>query len=326
MDPPKSYLKQIKELLLALKEDERHPEASILPGSQGLAPQELQSTSGSIGGSTGPQSEAGPMTTLNDLPDRGTGTVATRLIPAGTLILKEDAIMAVRDLPETPISLEFTLALVSAYVKLPIAARQKVMGLFAWTCEYRQDAIRGYLASGSGESGLTDAQIDFVLRLHSIWGTNSFGNDDPQFQWLYIKVSRFNHSCVPNCACSHESEGKNTMTVWSSRDIQAGEELTVAYLDIFNPRLQRQSTTIRNWGFRCSCAACNFADVTVDTAAHEEAIASYCQLARESCLTYYKVIREIPMSIEDLNDALIRSIQRAQIVETIDQNELLLKE
>lgn len=116
------------------------------------------------------------------------------------------------------------------------------------------------------------------------------------------------------------------MTVWSSRDIQAGEELTMGYLDIFKPRLQRQRITIRNWGFICSCAACNLADVTVDTATHEEMMASYRQLAQESSITMHAVIRTIPMSIEDLNEALIRSIQRAQIVEKMDQNELLLKE
>lgn len=200
MDPPDSYLKQIKDLLCTLDDDERHPGDSIPLGNQELASQELRSTSGSIGGLSGPQSEAGPLITLKDLPGRGTGTIATRLIPAGTLILKEDATMTVRDLPETPISLEFTLALLSAYAKLSTAARQKIMGLFVWTCQSQQDIVRGYLASGSGEFSLTDAQLGLVLRLHSIWGTNSLGNDDPQFQSLYLEVSRFNHSCIPNCA------------------------------------------------------------------------------------------------------------------------------
>lgn len=326
MDPPDSYLKQIKELLCALDEDECHLEGSTLPGIQGPASQELRTTSESSGGSSGTQNKDDPPTTLKDLPDRGTGTVATRLIPAGTLILKEDAILTIRDLPEAPLSLQYTLALLSAYAKLPTAAHQKVMGLFAWTCEDREKTIRDYVASGSGDFNLTDAQLDFVLRLHSVWGTNSFASDDPLFQSLYLEVSRLNHSCIPNCAFSHESKGKNTMTIWSSRDIQPGEELTVAYLDIFKRRLLRQFTTIRNWGFVCSCAACNPADPTVDTAAHEEMIASYRELVQESCLTFHTVIRTIPMSVEDLNEALIRSIQRAQIVETMDENELLLQE
>lgn len=41
------------------------------------------------------------------------------------------------------------------------------------------------------------------------------------------------------------------------RDIAAGEELTISYLDSFSARSVRQSRARASWGFSCSCAQCS---------------------------------------------------------------------
>lgn len=41
------------------------------------------------------------------------------------------------------------------------------------------------------------------------------------------------------------------------RDIEAGEELTISYLDSLGARSVRQSRARASWGFSCSCAQCS---------------------------------------------------------------------
>lgn len=41
------------------------------------------------------------------------------------------------------------------------------------------------------------------------------------------------------------------------RDIEAGEELTISYLDSFSARSVRQTRARASWGFSCGCAQCS---------------------------------------------------------------------
>jgi len=72
---------------------------------------------------------------------------------------------------------------------------------------------------------------------------------------LFLMGSRINHSCIPNVhfACNN-AIGKGT--IHTVRDIAVGEELTLIYIDGVNrPRTRRQSELLQ-WGFLCTCPAC----------------------------------------------------------------------
>lgn len=324
MDTPDLYLRKLKQLLLTLQEDDLQHEDLNLVGSMEQASQQLRLNFESTGGYSSSQGAQAPPITLDNLPGRGIGVIATRLIPAGSIILKEKAILTVPEPLNKAIIPDFITNLVDHYTKLPSAVRQQLLGLHAYTRPAQDKAIHDFLDAGSGDLNLTEQQIDFVVRLHSIFATNSF-ETTPSTRSLYLGASRFNHSCVPNCDYDHTLEGSMTaITVCSSRDIQPDEEITLPYLNIYEPRDQRQACTNLIWGFSCNCPACDVADPTVDTIAHEQRLAEYRQLKQDSYLTVYRNANV--MSLKDVDEVLRWSTQRAQIAEMLGDNYNMFRE
>lgn len=83
----------------------------------------------------------------------------------------------------------------------------------------------------------------------SIFKANAFGG------MIFLTGSRINHSCIPNLNFAYNNLIEKG-TFHTVRDIEAGEELTVMYIDGVNrPRARRQSE-LRQWGFLCVCPAC----------------------------------------------------------------------
>ncbi|KAG2444943.1 hypothetical protein HXX76_001679 [Chlamydomonas incerta] len=66
--------------------------------------------------------------------------------------------------------------------------------------------------------------------------------------------SCINHSCDPNCTAACDS-GDRTATVLAQRDIAAGDEVTLAYIDVSLPYKRRQAE-LRDYGFVCKCERC----------------------------------------------------------------------
>ncbi|KAG6363960.1 hypothetical protein INS49_009063 [Diaporthe citri] len=268
-----------------------------------------------------------PPIALDSEPGRGIGVIATRLIPAGSIILKEEAILTVPDFPDKAITPDIITNLVEKYTNLPPAMRQQILGLYAHTRPVQDRTIRSFLIAGDSDFNLTGPQVDFILRLHSSFATNAFEKTTPLTSSLYLGASRFNHSCLPNCDSDHTLEGSlTTITVCSSRDIQPDEEITISYLNIYDPRDQRQACTRLLWGFSCNCPACDTADPTVDTVVHEQRLAEYLQLKQDSYLKMSASARANVMSLKDLDEVLSRSTQRAQIAETLGDNYNVLRE
>ncbi|XP_042023686.1 methyltransferase FGSG_00040-like [Salvia splendens] len=81
-------------------------------------------------------------------------------------------------------------------------------------------------------------------------------NADYQGVGLWILASFINHSCEPNVRRVHVGD---YMVVHASRDVKAGEELTMAYFDVLAPREKRREMA-DNWGFVCGCKRCLFED------------------------------------------------------------------
>ncbi|GLC67842.1 hypothetical protein PLESTF_000613200 [Pleodorina starrii] len=66
--------------------------------------------------------------------------------------------------------------------------------------------------------------------------------------------SCINHSCDPNCTAACDT-GNRTVTVLAQRDIHAGEEITLSYIDVSLPYKDRQAD-LRDYGFVCRCQRC----------------------------------------------------------------------
>lgn len=327
MDQTESYFRKLKQLLPALQKDGLQHQGPNLACSLVRAPQQLHLSFGSSGGSSSFQSDDIPPITLKSLPGRGIGVIATRLIPAGGIVLKEEAVLTVPEPPKKAITLQFIADLVDHYAKLPTATRQQVLELHAYSHPIQERNIRVFLDSSSGDFKLTESHVDFVIRLYSIFATNSFGKTTSSTGSLYLGASRFNHSCLPNCDYGHTTEGNlTTITVCSGRDIHPGEEITVAYLSFYHPRDDRRACTELTWGFSCNCPACDIDNPTVDTVAHEQRLDEYRRLKEDPCLRKRITDSENSLTLEELEEASLRSARRAQIAESLGDNYIVLRE
>lgn len=329
MEHAESYSRKLKQLLLSLQDDETQYQSPNIAASLEQSSQQLYLNVESNVGRNGSKCDKLPAFTLKSLPGRGIGVVATRLIPAGSIILKEEAILTVPDPLTKGVSLDFITNIVDHYTKLPAAKRQRVLDLHAYTRPVQESHIRDFLNTASSDCTLTKAQVNFVVRLHSVFATNSFERTTPLHGSLYLGASRFNHSCLPNCDYGHTSKDNLTViTVCSSRDIQPDEEITVPYINIYKSRDQRRDLTKLVWGFLCNCPACDVTDLTVDTVEHEQRLAQYRRLEEVSNYERRKLTNANPNTwpLKYLEGALRQSVERAQISTALGDNQVVLRE
>jgi hypothetical protein len=63
-----------------------------------------------------------------------------------------------------------------------------------------------------------------------------------------------NHDCDPSAQASVDDGG--FLSLRAQRDISAGEELTISYVDVRMPYRERQMTLMEQYKFKCACARC----------------------------------------------------------------------
>ena len=86
-----------------------------------------------------------------------------------------------------------------------------------------------------------------------------------------IALSQLNHSCVPSAKPAFTS-GTAELHLVATRDIKAGEEVTVSYVDTskrskdnaMEARRRRRMELARGWHFACSCTRCEEEKVTLN--------------------------------------------------------------
>jgi hypothetical protein len=71
---------------------------------------------------------------------------------------------------------------------------------------------------------------------------------------LFAIGSLMNHSCVPSAQVCY-LRGDHGAAVLAKRDLTAGEELTINYVDVAAP-VGRRRRQLRHYGFVCDCPKC----------------------------------------------------------------------
>lgn len=96
------------------------------------------------------------------------------------------------------------------------------------------------------------------LALLNIFRNNCFDLRSPKVgQALFKRISRLNHSCVPNAQGNYHPLHE-TFNIHSTSDIKAGDEITVSYLpEKCQTRNQRIEALDSGYGFQCACPACD---------------------------------------------------------------------
>lgn len=106
------------------------------------------------------------------------------------------------------------------------------------------------------------------------------------FRLDLIKANRY--SCIPNA--SHEwSQETYSMTLFASRPIMEGEEITIEYTKLTESRQTRRSRLFDMYHFHCDCECCNISpeEVVVSDAARME-LAKWSQRAFRSPVEWCK--------------------------------------
>lgn len=169
---------------------------------------------------------------VQSIPGKGAGAVATRPLTAGELLAEEE--------PLLQWSGEDQDQLQQLFDALPLHKQSAMMDL--------QDSY---------------AHNDAKKTLLGVVCTNSFTfQNEEDERCLYLEISRFNHSCRPNCEGSWDDR-LGLLQVYACEDIPSGDELCLFYTDVRKPRQLRQEK-LQTLGFTCACPVCRAADPASD--------------------------------------------------------------
>lgn len=90
-------------------------------------------------------------------------------------------------------------------------------------------------------------------------------------------VSKFNHSCLPNCeridwlgANDSGEKGSVRVEVRAVDNLDEGQELTISYFPINSPLEERRKKLATEYGFHCSCKRCEVEGRARYSGANEE--------------------------------------------------------
>lgn len=169
------------------------------------------------------------MYSIQDVPGKGVGLVATQNIPIGTRILSEEPIIrALEDKPDSQTLRKYLRKQVDA---LTPEQRQVFLSM---PNIYADDSASKYLG---------------IIRTNSL----PFGDDEAG---IFLDACRINHACDNNGQkCWNENIKRHT--VHALRDIEKGEEITIYYLGVTNNREARQEALQRKFAFTCKCRLCS---------------------------------------------------------------------
>lgn len=87
----------------------------------------------------------------------------------------------------------------------------------------------------------------------------SIGGRDAAIGGIFLVCSRINHSCEPN-AVHIWNERTNKKDIIALKDIKAGEEVTIAYIEPLQSKQSRQLVLLECYGFECQCEVCALED------------------------------------------------------------------
>ena len=74
---------------------------------------------------------------------------------------------------------------------------------------------------------------------------------------LYALAATINHSCNPNCCQTFDLSTSAALSIRALRNIEKGEEITIAYIDVGKPTWRRKKELLKSYGFLCSCNRCH---------------------------------------------------------------------
>ncbi|KAK4161208.1 N-lysine methyltransferase SMYD2 [Cladorrhinum sp. PSN259] len=180
---------------------------------------------------------------VEEIPNKGKGVVAKRVIKEGELLMAEmPLIMSMLDGYEDYEAKDFLKLLKRGAEQLGEREKGEMLGLA------RKGKEKGN-GNGKGQAGGYSVVMDLI-------NTNSFRVQvaGRGHSGVYPRVARINHACKPNCFTRY-SPSTLMMEVVAYRDIQPGEELSISYAPL-NMLTKDRRALLQAWGFNCTCSLC----------------------------------------------------------------------
>lgn len=167
---------------------------------------------------------------MKDVPGKGRGLIARSDISKGTQILCEKPLLLAGPMPPDVLNLKLAADL----KKLPKESQRRFLSLHN---------------SRPGE-----------LPFYSIFKTNALPcGPDSSTGGVYPTICFINHDCLPNAHNNWNSEAEHE-TIYATRAIAAGEEITIPY-DKGGPSAERRVHLLKSFGFNCKCRTCSLPPV-----------------------------------------------------------------
>ncbi|KAI0965215.1 TPR domain protein [Xylaria arbuscula] len=210
--------------------------------------------------------ETSPLVEIRPTSSRGNGLYATCDISRGTRIISETPFLSISEWssknPDRRLS-AFCSALQNASAAELRDLDQLPCDKAHDTKELRQDIRGWYKDKGTTDSNgnilkgkkLQDFAKSTVKR-YAIFLTSA--TDIGQYGFCILPLySRINHACTPN-AHDHYNLTIRRLTVHAIRDISAGEEITISYLETLCApiEIRRDALLFSRYKFVCFCEVC----------------------------------------------------------------------
>ncbi|KAL2142888.1 hypothetical protein VTI28DRAFT_656 [Corynascus sepedonium] len=196
---------------------------------------------------------------VRDVPGKGKGAIATRRIARGSIVLVNYAsVLAAVEYPADVMREEVQELLAVAAAQL--GEPERVEGL-----SKRGEGRHDQVGEGDGQGVEEDVEGTEMSEMEDVMLTNSFAVTvgGKEYMALFADLARFNHACKPN-AFIHFSPQTLAMTIWSTRDIEIGEEITITYTSAGQTSNERKESLEKIWGFKCQCSLCTASPADVE--------------------------------------------------------------
>ena len=180
-----------------------------------------------------PTNESGPRYHTKRFKGKGLGLVAARDLPSGTRIISESPILRT-DRNQWGKNID----------SLNEAIAKKVD-------EFNKAEQKAFFSLHN------NVPHNEKFKYYNICKTNALPLEPGSGNYgVFIKASRMNHSCRPNCHNSWDPN-QDKLHIHVMTDVKQGDELTLTYLKGFQPSAERKEILQSKFHFKCTCGLCS---------------------------------------------------------------------
>eukprot|EP01059_Diplonema_ambulator_P002942 TRINITY_DN12583_c0_g1_i1.p1 TRINITY_DN12583_c0_g1~~TRINITY_DN12583_c0_g1_i1.p1 ORF type:complete len:378 (+),score=51.25 TRINITY_DN12583_c0_g1_i1:109-1242(+) len=196
---------------------------------------------------------------VKELEGKGKGLVAVEDIEKGELVIRETALELVQGGWETDKLLVLNHLLENVHLRImkDEAVKRELEGFYPSREQSEKEFDRRELTPDDREK-YPEVLIDELNHLYNIITCNTFrvedvtGSNEVSFA-IFLKTSRINHSCDPNCLYYFKD---GVIYIRTIKNIPKNTEITIAYCNEYLTRTERRTHLLKNYHFNCDCNRC----------------------------------------------------------------------